>query len=174
METQNLVILFDYSWFLAKNIAYAEGWIMKFHYRNSSNGEPLCWIDSKVNKTESFQTKSATTTNKDLSKFATKKGIKHEKLLNKTEKSFKLHRLCNFFWSLTKRWTSSFGLLTCIFFIYLILLAIKGCLSLFSYFIDRRPTLMSPFFVKKTCFFLEKHVFSTKNGLIRVGLLSKK
>ena len=37
METQNLVISFDYSWFLAKNLAYAECLIMKFHYRNSSN-----------------------------------------------------------------------------------------------------------------------------------------
>ena len=37
METQNLVISFDYSWFLAKNLAYAECRIMKFHYRNSSN-----------------------------------------------------------------------------------------------------------------------------------------
>ena len=37
METQNLVISFDYSWFLAKNLAYAECPIMKFHYRNSSN-----------------------------------------------------------------------------------------------------------------------------------------
>jgi hypothetical protein len=37
METQNLVISFDYSWFLAKNLAYDECWIMKFHYRNSSN-----------------------------------------------------------------------------------------------------------------------------------------
>ena len=36
METQNLVISFDYSWFLAKNLAYAECPIMKFHYRNSS------------------------------------------------------------------------------------------------------------------------------------------
>ena len=36
METQNLVISFDYSWFLAKNLAYDECWIMKFHYRNSS------------------------------------------------------------------------------------------------------------------------------------------
>ena len=35
----------------------------------------------------------------------------------------------------------------------------KGCLSLFNYFIDMSPTLMSPFFVKKTCFF-------NKNGLI--------
>ena len=34
METQNLVISFDYSWFLAKNLAYAECRIMKFHYRN--------------------------------------------------------------------------------------------------------------------------------------------
>ena len=32
METQNLVISFDYSWFLAKNLAYAECRIMKFHY----------------------------------------------------------------------------------------------------------------------------------------------
>ena len=44
METQNLVISFDYSWFLAKNLAYAECGIMKFHYRNSSNGRPLSWI----------------------------------------------------------------------------------------------------------------------------------
>ena len=29
---------------------------------------------------------------------------------------------------------------------------IKGCLSLFNYFIDMSPTLMSPFFVEKTCF----------------------
>ena len=36
METQNLAISFDYSWFLAKNLDYAECWIMKFHYRNSS------------------------------------------------------------------------------------------------------------------------------------------
>ena len=36
METQNLVISFDYSWFLVKNLAYAECLIMKFHYRNSS------------------------------------------------------------------------------------------------------------------------------------------
>ena len=36
METQNLVISFDYSWFLAKKLAYAECRIMKFHYRNSS------------------------------------------------------------------------------------------------------------------------------------------
>ena len=36
METQNLVISFDYSWFLVKNLAYAECRIMKFHYRNSS------------------------------------------------------------------------------------------------------------------------------------------
>ena len=36
METQNLVISFDYSWFLAKNLAYAKCRIMKFHYRNSS------------------------------------------------------------------------------------------------------------------------------------------
>ena len=48
METQNLVISFDYSWFLAKNLAYAECPIMKFHYRNSSNIETArhkvqCW-----------------------------------------------------------------------------------------------------------------------------------
>ena len=36
METQNLVISFDYGWFLAKNLAYAECPIMKFHYWNSS------------------------------------------------------------------------------------------------------------------------------------------
>ena len=29
---------------------------------------------------------------------------------------------------------------------------IKGCLSLFNYFIDMSPTLMSQFFVEKTCF----------------------
>ena len=40
METQNLVISFDYSWFLAKNLAYAECLILKFHYRNSSNNNP--------------------------------------------------------------------------------------------------------------------------------------
>ena len=40
METQNLVILFDYGWFLAKNLAHAECRIMKFHYRNSSNTYP--------------------------------------------------------------------------------------------------------------------------------------
>ena len=49
----------------------------------------------------------------------------------------------------------------------------KGCLSLFNYFIDMSPTLLSPFFVEKTCFFLlQKHVFLTKNGLIYVGLMS--
>ena len=37
METQNLIISFDYGWFLAKNLAYAECSIMKFHYRNSSS-----------------------------------------------------------------------------------------------------------------------------------------
>ena len=41
METQNLVISFDYSRFLAKNLAYAECRIMKFHYRNSSNVHSL-------------------------------------------------------------------------------------------------------------------------------------
>ena len=38
----------------------------------------------------------------------------------------------------------------------------KGCLSLFSYFIDRRPTLMSPFFVEKTCFSRKKAFFWQK------------
>ena len=42
METQNLVISFDYSWFLAKNLAYAECPIMKFHYRNSSIPYSIC------------------------------------------------------------------------------------------------------------------------------------
>ena len=37
----------------------------------------------------------------------------------------------------------------------------KGCLSLFNYFIDMRPEVMSPFFVKK------KHVFSYKNMFFR-------
>ena len=41
METQNLVISFNYSWFLAKNLAYAECPIMKFHYRNSSIADLL-------------------------------------------------------------------------------------------------------------------------------------
>ena len=41
METQNLVISFDYSWFLAKNFAYAKCSIMKFHYRNSSTVEGI-------------------------------------------------------------------------------------------------------------------------------------
>ena len=41
METQNLEISFDYSWFLAKNFAYAECPIMKFHDRNSSTAHPL-------------------------------------------------------------------------------------------------------------------------------------
>ena len=36
MGTQNLVISFKCSWFLAKNLAYAECSIMIFHYRNSS------------------------------------------------------------------------------------------------------------------------------------------
>ena len=36
METRNLVISFDYSWCLTKNLAYA-CLIMKFHYRNSSS-----------------------------------------------------------------------------------------------------------------------------------------
>ena len=33
---------------------------------------------------------------------------------------------------------------------------------------------MSPFFVEKHVFEGKKHVFSTKNGLIRVGLMSIK
>jgi hypothetical protein len=36
----------------------------------------------------------------------------------------------------------------------------KGCLSLFNYFIDMRPEVMSPFFVKKWT-----HVFEGKNSL---------
>ena len=40
--------------------------------------------------------------------------------------------------------------------------------------IDMSPTLMSPFFVKKTCFWRKYHVFSTKNGLIKFGLRSIK
>ena len=38
-----------------------------------------------------------------------------------------------------------------------------------------KPELMSPFFVKKTCFFFhQKHVFLTKNGLINWGFMSIK
>ena len=48
METQNLVISFDYSWFLAKNLAYAECPIMKFHYRNSSNIHTRAWKNSHI------------------------------------------------------------------------------------------------------------------------------
>ena len=48
METQNLVISFDYSWFLVKNLAYDECWIMKFHYRNSSNVN-IIFIDFYTN-----------------------------------------------------------------------------------------------------------------------------
>ena len=44
----------------------------------------------------------------------------------------------------------------------------KGCLSLFNCFIDMRPELMSPFFVKKNMF------FPSKNGLINSGLMSIK
>ena len=50
----------------------------------------------------------------------------------------------------------------------------KGCLSLFNYSIDMSPMLMSPFFVEKHVFEGKKHVFSTKNGLINVGLMSMK
>ena len=39
---------------------------------------------------------------------------------------------------------------------------IKGCLSLFNYFVDMSPTLMSPFFAEKHGFFLQKHVFFDK------------
>ena len=46
----------------------------------------------------------------------------------------------------------------------------KGGLSLFNHFIDMSPILMSPFFVKKTCFFRQKNVFSTKNGLISFSI----
>ena len=42
----------------------------------------------------------------------------------------------------------------------------------FSYLIILQTTLMNPFFVEKTCFFLEKHVFLTKNGIINVELMS--
>ena len=49
METQNLVISFDYSWFLAKNLAYAECRIMKFHYQNSSDIYPYSIIKFEEN-----------------------------------------------------------------------------------------------------------------------------
>ena len=39
---------------------------------------------------------------------------------------------------------------------------IKDCLSLFSYFIDMSPMLMSPFFVEKTCFFDNVGLMSMK------------
>ena len=38
----------------------------------------------------------------------------------------------------------------------------KGCLSLFNYFIDMSPTLMSPILVEKTCFFPSKSCFFDK------------
>ena len=38
----------------------------------------------------------------------------------------------------------------------------KGCLSLFNCFIDMRPELMSPFFVKKQVFFPSKACFFDK------------
>ena len=51
MESQNLIISFDYSWFLAKNLAYAECPIMKFHYRNSSNeGDPYYPVPNELNR----------------------------------------------------------------------------------------------------------------------------
>ena len=46
--------------------------------------------------------------------------------------------------------------------------------SLFNYFIDRSPALMSPFLSKKHVFQGENHVFLTKNGLINSGLMSIK
>ena len=39
---------------------------------------------------------------------------------------------------------------------------VKGCLSLFSYFIDMKPKLMSPFFVEKTCVWRKKTCFFDK------------
>ena len=40
-KSGNFIWLIDYSWFLAKNLAYAECPIMKFHYRNSSTAEKI-------------------------------------------------------------------------------------------------------------------------------------
>ena len=61
METQNLVISFDYSWFLAKNLAYAECLIMKFHYRNSSSSCSL--LHFKVERiSERYSNEPAMTT----------------------------------------------------------------------------------------------------------------
>ena len=39
---------------------------------------------------------------------------------------------------------------------------LKGCFSLFNYFIDMSPTLMSPFFVEKHAFDGKKHVIFDK------------
>ena len=39
----------------------------------------------------------------------------------------------------------------------------KGCLSLFNSFIDKNPTLMSPFIVKK-------HVFEGKNNFFQQNM----
>ena len=50
----------------------------------------------------------------------------------------------------------------------------KGCLSLINCFIDMSPELMSPFFVKRHVFSLQKNVFLTKNGLINSGFISIK
>ena len=51
----------------------------------------------------------------------------------------------------------------------------KGFLSLFNDFIDMSTELMSPFFCQKNMiFFLQKHVFSTKIGLISSVLMSIK
>ena len=50
----------------------------------------------------------------------------------------------------------------------------KGGLSLFNCFIDMSSTLYESIFGKKTCFEGKTHVFLTKNGLIRVGLMSIK
>ena len=71
-------------------------------------------------------------------------------------------------WHLPKFWTST--LAPAVFQV----LNTKGCLSLFNYFIDMSPTLMSTFYSKKPPFFLQKHVFSTKIWLNRVGLMSIK
>ena len=40
METQNLVISFDYSWFLAKNLAYAECRICLLYTSDAADDTP--------------------------------------------------------------------------------------------------------------------------------------
>jgi hypothetical protein len=50
----------------------------------------------------------------------------------------------------------------------------KGCLFLFNYFIDMSPKLIIQFLSKKHVFEGKKHVFSTKNGPISMGLMSIK